>query len=110
MRMWLCNPKILCRNHLLGEHNEIHKAVGNLNYSGIWTKSLIQKGFLEPQNFIKRHDELVKEMLKRGYKHNSPLEFNNNENLKGCVNREQSLKDLLSRCKGCKKRYAGVDL
>ena len=105
MRMWNLNPKVLCQKHLLGEHNEIHKAVGNLNHSGKWAKALIQKGFLEPQNFIKRHDELVKEMLRRGYKHNSPLEFNNSENLKGCVDVEKSLKDLLSRCQECKKRY-----
>lgn len=25
MRMWMIDPKLLCRKHLLGEHNEIHK-------------------------------------------------------------------------------------
>ena len=25
MRMWMLNPKFLCRQHLLGEHSEIHK-------------------------------------------------------------------------------------
>jgi len=25
MRMWMIDPSLLCRKHLLGEHNEIHK-------------------------------------------------------------------------------------
>jgi len=25
MRMWMVEPKLLCKKHLLGEHNEIHK-------------------------------------------------------------------------------------
>ena len=30
MRMWNINPEKLCKNHLLGEHVEMHKLVGNL--------------------------------------------------------------------------------
>lgn len=30
MRMWVVNPKILCRKHLLGEHVELHMATGHL--------------------------------------------------------------------------------
>ena len=25
MRMWMIKPELLCRQHLLGEHSEIHK-------------------------------------------------------------------------------------
>ena len=25
MRMWMVNPKVLCMQHLLWEHNELHK-------------------------------------------------------------------------------------
>ncbi len=28
MRTWMVPPQIMCRQHLLGEHNEIHKFVG----------------------------------------------------------------------------------
>ena len=76
MRMWMVNPKCLCRQHLLGEHNEIHKAVGNLNHSGIWTKALTKKGYLEPQHFISRHNRLAKEMKCRNYNHKSPIIYN----------------------------------
>ncbi len=30
MRQWLCDPKILCNKHLLGEHVEHHMFVGTL--------------------------------------------------------------------------------
>ena len=30
MRMWMVDPKKMCRKHLLGEHVEIHMMVGTL--------------------------------------------------------------------------------
>lgn len=99
MRMWMINTQKLCKQHLLGEHFEIHKAVGNLNHKGTWAKSLVANGFLEPQNFSSRHDALVKEMLKRGYKHNSPL--NARFELVGKVRRARAIRDLKERCRFC---------
>lgn len=101
MRMWMINTQKLCKQHLLGEHFEIHKAVGNLNHKGIWARALIENGFLEPQNFNSRHDALVKEMIQRGYKHNSPLDAGRWENLTGKVNRSRAVRELKSRCKLC---------
>lgn len=72
MRMWNVNPKKMCSMHLLGEHTEIHMFVGSIR-KGISMKGYIDKGYLEVHNLRKRHDELVKEMLERGYKHYSPL-------------------------------------
>ena len=31
MRMWMVDPKIMCRKHLLGEHVEHHMFVGTIN-------------------------------------------------------------------------------
>ena len=105
MRMWIgIEPKQLCGQHLLGEHNEIHKALGNLNNSRTWAESLTKDGYLEPQNFQTRHDELAEEMLRRGYKHNSPLIINGTKLPVGHVNRNRSLSDLLNRCKECEER------
>lgn len=101
MRMWMLSPAKLCRQHLLGEHFEIHKAVGNLNHKGTWAKSLTEKGFLEPQNFSIRHNELVAEMIRRGYKHKSPLDADQWKHLKGKVNRTRAIRDLKARCKNC---------
>ena len=101
--MWKINPEHLCKNHLLGEHFEIHKAVGNLKHSGTWTKSLTIKGFLEPQNFKKRHGELVKEMKQRGYSHNDKIKIPNFK-IKGKVDIQKSIRDLKKRCKKCRKK------
>jgi hypothetical protein len=71
MRMWMIDPKYMCRKHLLGEHVEIHMIIGaikkNKNLQGFFDKKLI-----EINSIITRHDELVFEMIKRGYNHNSP--------------------------------------
>ncbi len=104
MRNWGVEPSLLCRQHLLGEHFEIHKAVGNLRHSGKWAESLTQKGFLEPQNFKKRHNELVAEMLKRGFNHNSPLDISNINLPIGNVDIKKSIKDLKERCDKCKNK------
>ncbi|PID52237.1 MAG: pyrimidine dimer DNA glycosylase [Candidatus Moraniibacteriota bacterium] len=79
MRIWDIHPRYLCRKHLLGEHRELH---------GLWniiTKHGCVGGYAhhpETKRWIgkegalyKRHELLVKEMKKRGYNHNSPLDF-----------------------------------
>jgi len=101
MRMWIgVKPEQLCRKHLIGEHGEIHKMIGNLRHSGTWVISLVNSNFLEPQNALKRHDSLVAEMIKRGYNHNSPLVIDV-ELPEGKVNKIKSISDLKSRCKEC---------
>lgn len=82
MRIWDIEPDILCRQHLLGEHRELHalwtiltqdrKGYSNHPETKRWVGRL-------PALFL-RHEALVKEMKKRGYKHNSPI---NNEGIKG---------------------------
>jgi len=95
----MVNPRKLCRQHLLGEHNEIHKFVGALNKD----KSLDgYKPFIEIHNLRARHDALVKEMLQRGYRHESPLAPFTRRRW-GHINRNRALMDLRKRCKNCFK-------
>jgi hypothetical protein len=69
--MWMINPKILCRKHLLGEHGEIHKHKHNfIKHHSI--KKRITLDQIEPSAMQSRHDELAAEMLCRGYNHKSP--------------------------------------
>jgi hypothetical protein len=76
MRIWDVGPEMLCRNHLLGEHRELH---------GLWnvlTRDL--RGYRShPETrrwegklaaLYARHQELVVEMARRGYRHASPLD------------------------------------
>lgn len=108
MRMWMIEPSLLCRSHLLGEHFEIHKAVGNLKHGGKWAQSLTNKGYLEPQHFKSRHEELVREMLIRGYGHNSPLDVSNIFLPVGHVDANRSYRDLIVRCGDCEENILKV--
>ena len=101
MRMWMINPKIMCRNHLLGEHVECHMFVGTIK-RGKNVSGYLQKGLLEIHNIKSRHDALAEEMKKRGYKHNSPIEFVYKQKL-GKINLRQNVVQLHSRCKECRK-------
>ena len=99
MRMWNINPNKLCRNHLLGEHVEMHKLVGNLT-KGRSVQGYIDLGLIEVHNIRKRHDELVIEMERRGYNHKSPLPgFKVYKAGKVDINRNKI--DLKNRCKNC---------
>jgi hypothetical protein len=62
------------------------------------------------KSLYNRHNKLVKEMEKRGYNHNSNLEYINFSNydektINYKIDRNKSLIDLLTRCVECKKRY-----
>lgn len=76
MRIWDIAPEKLCRNHLLGEHRELHAIWSILLYN--------KKGYARHPETIRwkgklkalylRHEQLVNEMGRRGYHHYSPLE------------------------------------
>jgi hypothetical protein len=98
--MWMVNPQKMCRQHLLGEHVECHMFVGTITH-GKNMKGYLDKGLLEVHNIQNRHDELVKEMLRRGYKHNSPMLFVSKK--LGKIDSRQNLIQLLGRCEKCRR-------
>ena len=109
MRMWMINPKYLCNKHLNGEHGEIHK------HRHVFVKKQSIKGRIFPKVLIEpiamelRHNELAKEMTKRGMQHNSPYTMPDISYLKPIyryakVDLEISYIDLAERCEECKKR------
>jgi len=75
MRIWDIAPKKLCRNHLLGEHRELHAiwVILTRNKKGYscHPEVLRWKGKLRALYF--RHQELVRELARRKYKHRSTL-------------------------------------
>ena len=106
MRMWMIDPGILCKKHLLGEHGEIHKHrhCFEKQYSIVVRITPVVQ--IEPESMERRHDEIVKEMLRRGYKHNSPycqpnLNYLSDECRYAKVNTGISLRDILLRCPKC---------
>jgi len=75
MRIWDIGPEKLCRQHLLGEHRELHAiwvvlTKGKKGYSR-HPEVLRWKGKLKA--LYLRHEKLVKEFGSRGYKHHSDL-------------------------------------
>lgn len=77
MRIWDIAPEKLCRNHLLGEHRELHAiwSVLTKNKKGYsrHPETLRWKGKLAA--LYARHKMLIEEMKDRGYNHNSRLDY-----------------------------------
>ena len=98
----MVEPKLLCRQHLLGEHRELHTFAGTLR-KHISVSGYMNLGELDPTKLASRHEELVTEMERRGYCHFSPLEVPNYSYVteKACIDVEANLRDLFSRCSEC---------
>lgn len=78
MRIWDVEPESLCRQHLLGEHRELH---------GLWNILVVHEGTggysRHPETLrwvgrtralYRRHERLAAEMGRRGYDHRSELD------------------------------------
>ena len=116
MRMWMCDTRILCRQHLLGMHLEMHMFIGSMAKK-IKMTGYLEKNLLEPLLIKKLHDDLVIEMISRGYSHKSDLtkiDFENaiqylsKEEINYKVNKEDSLNELLNRCDKCRSIYENM--
>jgi len=106
-RMWMVPPKLLCRQHLLGEHKELHQLVGTIRAGRLSViKGHARLGQVQCRSIIKRHEELVAEMIKRGYNHASPLGDFEQLDL-GEVDIEKNLADLRHRCERCRHLQQG---
>ena len=118
MRMWLCDPKILCQKHLCGCHVEMHMFIGFMKRKRK-VDGFLRNNCLEPLILKKVHDEMANEMQSRGYNHKTPLPQNDvdeaisylKENQLNCkIDEDMSLKELISRCDLCKERYESLRL
>jgi len=106
--MWMIDPKLLCRKHLLGEHGEIHKHKHNFVKQHSIRKRISPVVQIEPSKMKERHDELAAEIVRRGYNHQSPFEqpdisYLSNDERNAKVNLNISLRDLSKRCPECAK-------
>ena len=113
MRQWMCDPEILCDNHLLGEHCEHHMFMGAIK-KGTSMRGYLLNNLLEPTSLKNRHDEISSEMTSRGMDHKTPFNKNNDsviieklsiDHLNWKIDKSIALNDLLSRCPKCKERY-----
>jgi len=100
MRMWLgVYPAEMCRQHLLGEHVEMHMATS-------WFRKGKRLGrlaqFIDPVQLQVRHDQIATEMGRRGYRHKSPLEQPEGPFAPYLVHPEENRQELARRCPNCK--------
>ena len=103
MRMWNVSPELMCKKHLLGEHVKMHMFFGTLRL-GKKIDGYISSGLVEVHNINRRHDELAQEMMKRGYRHNSPMENFPLLVKSGFVDVNRSYQELQLRCQECRRR------
>lgn len=77
MRIWDIPADRLCRNHLLGEHRELHAiwAILTKGKKGYANHPETRRWVGKLKALYRRHEELAVEMSQRGYKHQSPLAY-----------------------------------
>lgn len=105
-RMWGIDPGLLCRNHLLGEHSEMHQEAGTIEnhpHGEAVVKGHAEKEQVDTSLIKERHDELVDEMERRGMNHDSPLDYRDSLGL-GSIDIEKNLEELAGRCEDCRER------
>ena len=106
MRMWMLPPIGMCRKHLLGEHVELHMLLGSMR-RGKRIEGFLSGGLVDPQLVFARHEELVAEMARRGFRHSSPIEASDCTSLaarypgSAFINIAANAAELQRRCPDC---------
>lgn len=107
-RLWNLPTKYLCDDHLLGLHKEMHQEAGTLaNHphgeavvDGHARLGQVQLSLLE-----REHERAAREMVCRGFEHDSPFDYDLSEyEDMGYVDRQYNLVDLYTRCDDCAER------
>ena len=103
----MADPHCMCRKHLLGEHVELHMAAAHLRL-GRRIDGWADTNCLEPKSIARRHEALAAEMIRRGYRHASPLAqptVTSGQRPEARVNRKAALAELVRRCADCAKSF-----
>jgi hypothetical protein len=105
MRIWDIDPAHLCRGHLLGEHRELHGLwnILTLDLRGYRSHPETRRWEGKLAALFQRHESLVAEMERRGFRHHSEL----NPDLATGLETQEELVDHIDRqidilrMKGC---------
>lgn len=113
MRMWGVSPKFMCREHLMGEHLEIHMFLGTIRKK-ISIHGYVKNNLVEPRSLILRHEELVREIKRRGYTHKSPVEdpdlsYLPEDIANAKLDKPRAAIELFRRCTKCLERREKYD-
>ena len=107
MRMWMVDPKLMCRKHLLGEHVELHMILGCIEKDKS-LKGYELTGLIDASQLPGRHQVIVEEMEHRGYNHKSHMQPSEKVlkyivSAVGSIEVSKSIADLKARCTECFK-------
>ena len=102
-------PKVLCRNHLLGEHAEIHAvwSVITRRKKGYRCHPEVNRWRGKLKALYQRHQKTAKELKKRSYQHQSPLQMSL---AKGAFRQEVLIDSLADQKKILKDKKCGCFL
>jgi len=103
----MIEPAVMCDNHLLGEHAECHQEVGTLlnhPHGRAIVEGHAEKQQVDTSLIQDRHDELAKELERRGMNHDSPMDYTDELDL-GSIDIEANKRDLFERCEDCFANY-----
>jgi hypothetical protein len=109
--MWMVPAGWLCREHLLGEHSEMHQAAGTLanhEHGEAVVRGLAEESPLDTGLIRQRHAELAVELERRGHDHDSPLQGFEDPGVGsfGAADVRANADELALRCAGCRARRA----
>ena len=108
--MWIgINVEKLCDQHLLGEHDELHKFKHIFIRQHSIAGRVQYPAQISPAMMADRHLELAIEMQERGFTHKSPYSQPDLSHLSPqeqypIIDEEYNLIDLYDRCPHCRAR------
>lgn len=105
-RMWGIDPRLLCDQHLLGEHSEMHQIVGTIKHhphGDAIVRGHAEKQQLDTTQIQARHNALAAELTRRDMTHNSPLAYDDALAL-GTFDIDANRIALQKRCSACHDR------
>ena len=110
MRMWAVHPKVMCKKHLMEEHNNLHKFVNMIKRDSDLTKYKVNN-YLDPKAIPHRHGLLTKEMERRGISHVSPIsardiytKYMNWNLVRIKLDSYRDVNELYDKCFQCRRR------
>ena len=112
MRMWRLSPALLCNQHLLGAHSELHKFLPGFRQQHRVAGRIFPVVQIELTAYLQEHDALAAEMVRRGMHHRSPLtqrdlpdfSYLPPGHFQARVDPQISIQDLSARCPECRQR------
>jgi len=110
MRMWMIPPEFMCKQHIIGEHGEIHKFKKSFEKQYKINNRMFPIVQILPAKMKIRHDELAKYMNHKSEYILPDLSYLPKEYLEAEVDIEYNIKDLNNRCSECRKLLKNYSL